>query len=216
MQREVICQDALDWLERAGTLEGCSLVTSLPDFSEFTGWTLVDWKTWFVAAAHRVLACCPQQGMCIFYQSDIREQGVWVDKAYLVQAAAEKLAIPLLWHKIACRVPAGSNLHSRAGYGHLLCFSPQLRPGPERAYADVLPRVGPSNWNRGLGLEVCRFIVRQVKQHTPSHTLVAPFCGQGLILAVANQSGLRAVGIERSRKRARAALAAQLPTEPQG
>jgi DNA modification methylase len=44
-----------------------------------------------------------------------------------------------------------------------------------------------------------------VLQHTPTRTVVDPFCGHGSVLAVANALGLSAVGVELSPKRAKRA-----------
>ncbi len=212
--RTVHCQDALAWLHAQDPLPGCSLVTSLPDLSELSELDLESWKAWFVQAAELVISKTPDDGMAIFYQTDIKVQGIWIDKAFLVQKAAETLGVPLLWHKVVCRVKAGSVTHGRPAYGHLLAFSKGLRPSLVRSTPDVLPATGRSNWPRGLGLEVCHFICRTLKRHTTSHTVVAPFCGQGLLLAVANLYNLQAVGVELSPKRARYALGLKLPLSP--
>ena len=174
----------------------------MPDYSEFPQLTLEEWQDWFVGAAEQVLASCPPDGVSIFYQSDIKHEGVWVDKGFLCQLAARKLGHAQLWHKVIARVAPGIPTFGRPGYGHLLCFSAELRPPLERSTADIIPIRGRTTWARGLGLEVCRLICRYLLKNTASRTLVAPFCGEGLLLAVANQMGLQAVGIELSRKRA--------------
>lgn len=196
-------------MEARGVLQGSSLVTSLPDYSEFPALTLEDWRDWFLAAARRVLLSCPPEGVAIFYQSDVKHDGLWIDKGFLCQQAASELGYGLLWHKVVARVPPGTPTFGRPGYSHLLCFSPALRPPLEFGSADILPERGRSSWSRGLGLEVCRQICRYLLKCTPTRRLVAPFCGQGLLLAVANQMGLEAVGIELSPKRARKALRAE-------
>ncbi len=203
--REVYCEDALAWLERRGVLEGSSLVTSLPDFSELPALTLEGWREWFRAAARRVLLSCPPQGVAIFYQSDVKHEGLWIDKSFLCQQAAAEVGHGLLWHKVVARVPPGTPTFGRPGYSHLLCFSPALRPPLDFGSPDILPERGRSSWSRGLGLEVCKQICRYLLKCTPSSRVVAPFCGQGLLLAVANQMGMEAVGIELSPKRARRA-----------
>jgi hypothetical protein len=60
-------------------------------------------------------------------------------------------------------------------------------------------------WSRAMGLEAARVAVRFVRTHTPSHTLVDPFCGVGTALAVANAEGLHALGVELSARRVRKA-----------
>ena len=46
----------------------------------------------------------------------------------------------------------------------------------------------------------------------PSQLVFDPFCGHGTVLAVANEMGLDAVGVEISRKRCRAALRLRMLT----
>jgi hypothetical protein len=78
---------------------------------------------------------------------------------------------------------------------------------------DVLPTVGERTWERGMGLEACLTVARFIKEHTPSHVLVNPFCGEGAMLAAASAVGLEAVGIERSAKRAALARKTALDTK---
>lgn len=202
--RSVYCEDALAWLASRTPLAGASLVTSLPDFSEFPRLSMAEWQSWFRDAAQIVLRACPPDGVAIFYQTDIKVDGCWIDKAHLVGEAARTCGVPLLWHKIVCRVTPGTVTFGRPAYAHMLCFSPGIRVGPEHSSADVVLG-GKSAWARGMGIEACRLACRFVRRHTGSRTLVAPFCGTGLVLAVAEEMGLEAVGIELSRKRARAA-----------
>lgn len=212
-KRTVHCEDALVWLRAQGTLEGSSLITSMPDYSEFPELTLEEWKNWFAEAARTVLASCPDQGVAIFFQSDIKKEGVWVDKGYLVQKAAEQAGHSLLWHKVICRVSPGRVTFGRPAYSHLLCFSKGVRPDMARSTADVLPDAGATTWTRGMGVEAARVACRFVREQTETRTIVAPFCGHGTALAVANELGLDAVGIELSPKRARRARNLDLATE---
>lgn len=201
--RIVHCEDALTWLKAQPVLEGCSLVASLPDISEVSAATLEEWKRYFIDTASLIMSRCPDDGVSIFFQSDIKVQGTWVDKGYLCQKAADSLGHELLWHKIVCRAPAGIATHSKSGYSHLLCFSKKLRLlDSATSTADVLPDVGEKTWTRGTGLEASLAIARFIDSHTPSRTVVNPFCGQGSMLAAANAVGLNAIGIERSPKRA--------------
>ena len=47
----------------------------------------------------------------------------------------------------------------------------------------------------------CNYAVRAVS----ADTIVDPFCGRGTVLAVANQLGLRAIGVDLSAKRCKEA-----------
>lgn len=175
-------------------------MTSMPDISEFPRLSLDEWKSWFTDAAKLVLSRCPADGITIFYQSDIKKNGVWVDKSYLCQKAADETGDSLIAHKIICRTPPGIASFGRVGYSHLLCFSKGIRPDLANSSADVLPQAGPSTWTRGMGLEACRMACQFIKSHTTSHTIIDPFCGHGTVLGVANDFGFHAIGVDRSMK----------------
>ncbi len=207
--RTVHHADALEWLEK-NILPGCSLATSLPDFSEFPSLSLAEWKKWFELAACRVLRACSPEGVAIFYQRDTKWKGEWIDKAYLCQKAAEQEGLPMIWHKIVARSPAGIVTFGKPTYSHLLCFSQNLRPDLASSTTDLLPMAGKASWPRGMGQEVCTMICQFILTQTTTRTLVAPFCGQGALLAVAEGAGLNAIGIEKSRKRAERASAITL------
>jgi hypothetical protein len=193
--------DAIGWLEAQPVLTGHSFVTSLPDVSEVP-LTFDRWKEWFVDAAVLVMNRCPPEGVAIFFQTDIKHEGTWVDKGYLVAKAAERAGSPLLWHKVVCRRTPGAISFGRPAYAHLLCFSRGVRADPAKSTADVLPALGGMTWPRAMGLEACRTACQFVLDATTTRTIVDPFCGMGTALAVANQMGLDAVGVELNRKRA--------------
>lgn len=203
--REVFCEDALVWLRNYKDQGKTSFLGSLPDISEFPGWSLDDWKKWFQETAELILEKTSPDGVTIFFQSDIKLDGLWVDKAYIVQKAAEKLGHQLLWHKIFCRAPAGAITFGRPAYSHMLCFSRNVVPDVSKSTADVIPDLGEKTWARGMGLEASLVASTFVKKQTTSHTLINVFCGEGSAIAAANYVGLNSVGIERSPKRAQKA-----------
>ncbi|MBI3184593.1 MAG: SAM-dependent methyltransferase [Myxococcales bacterium] len=205
--RTVFCADALQWLSSREVLSGCSLITSLPDVSELPRPSLQEWRDFFLEAATLILTRCPPEGVAIFFQSDIRQGGEWIDKGQLVSRAAESVGALTLWHKVVCRVPPGSVTFGRAGYSHLLCFSRGVRLDLRRSSADVIPDGGRILWTRGMGVEVCRLACRFALEATSTRTVVDPFCGRGTVLAAANALGLDAIGVEFSRKRCRQARA---------
>jgi hypothetical protein len=204
-RRSVFCEDALPWLRQRTCLAGCSFITSLPDVSGLPGLTLQAWQHWFVSAAQLVLSATPNEGVAIFYQTDIKRDGAWIDKGQLIHQAAQQEGSALLWHKIVCRRPAGQPNFGRPAFSHLLCYSRGVRDQPSPAYPDVLPATGKMTWSQAMGLAACELACRYVLSHTSTRTIVDPFCGHGSVLAVANQLGLDAVGVELSRKRAQRA-----------
>ncbi len=204
-QRTVECAEAVAWLTGREQLSGCSVITSLPDVSEFPTLSLAEWKQWFVRTAALVMAKVPEDGAALFYQTDVKKAGAWVDKGYLISKAAEQAGCETLFHKMVCRKPPGTVTFGRPAYSHLLGFSRGLRVDLGRATPDVLPEAGEVTWTRGMGVQACLAACRFVLEHTKSRTVVDPFCGHGTVLAVANALGLDAVGVELSRKRAQKA-----------
>jgi hypothetical protein len=203
----VECAEAVAWLTGREVLHGCSVITSLPDVSEFPTLSLAEWKQWFVRTAALVMTKVPADGVALFYQTDVKKAGAWVDKGYLISKAAEEVGCETLFHKVVCRRTPGTVTFGRPAYSHLLCFSRGQRVDLGRATADVLPEAGEVTWTRGMGVRACLAACRFIQEHTASRTVVDPFCGHGTVLAVANALGLDAVGVELSRKRAQKARA---------
>jgi hypothetical protein len=202
MSREIFCEDALSWLKNYPISPESSLIASLPDISEFPGYSLEAWTTWFIETAKLILLKTPEKGVTIFYQSDIKLNSAWIDKSYLVLKAAQDSHDQLLWHKIICRHPPGTITFGRPSYSHLLCFSKGFSLDLSLSSADVIPLIGEKTWERGMGLEACVLIAKFIKEQINSKTIIHPFCGEGLMMATADFFGLQAIGIERSKKRA--------------
>jgi hypothetical protein len=200
--REVIHGDGLAFLARGRLPEGHAIVTSLPDVSELSRLRFDGWREWFIGAATDVCNAVTDDSVAVFYQSDIKLDGRWVDKGFLVQLGAERAGTHLLWHKVVCRAPAGVTTKGRPAYAHLLCFSRTLRLDPQRSTPDVLPRIGEMTWPKAMGIDACHAVCRFLIDNTTCRTVVDPFCGVGTMLAVANAWGLDAVGVEIAPKRA--------------
>lgn len=203
--REVIHGDALEWLSQNPAASGTSVVTSLPDVCEVPERGFDGWRDWFGECARRIIAWLPEDGVAIFFQSDIRRGGVWIDKGYLVQRAVEEQEATLLWHKIVCRKPPGTITHGRASYSHLLCFSRPRAAPPKRPGPDVLTDAGFMPWSRATGVNACQLACRFLLEETPTRLVVDPFCGHGTVLAVANAMGFDALGVDLSVRQCRAA-----------
>ena len=193
--------DGVAWLEQAALPADHAVVTSLPDCSELS-LPFERWQSWFTQTAALICRATPPEAVSIFFQTDIKREGQWIDKSFLVQLGAREAEAQLLWHKVVCRAPAGLTTFGRPGYAHLLCFSRSLRLAPGQSSADVLPRMGKMTWTRAMGIDACVATCRFLLDHTACRTVVDPFCGVGSMLAVANAHGLDAIGVELSPKRA--------------
>ncbi len=209
--REVHCGDGRAWLEAAALGPADAVVTSLPDVSELPDPDLDAWRSWFVDTAALACRATHDESVIVFYQTDIKRDGCWVDKGFLVQLAADQSGLSCLFHKIVCRVSPGTTTFGRPAYAHLLAFSRTLRFDVARSMPDVLPETGHLPWSRAMGVEVCAFVCRFLARATSARRVIDPFCGLGTMLAVANAHGLDAVGVELSKKRARRARRLTLP-----
>lgn len=216
--REVHQVDALAWLRAAGTLEGASVITSLPDVSEEHGGEarapgvdkLDDWQRWFESAAELTMRAISDAGVAIFFQSDIRHAGRWVDKGAMVTRAADRAGMKMLFHKIVCRRPPGTLTFGRASYSHLLGFARTLRPTLKQHTPDLIPDAGEMPSKKSMGVAACVDACRFVLAETTTRTVVDPFCGFGTVLAVANQLGLDAVGVDLSPRMCKKARALRI------
>lgn len=199
--RTVHCSDAIPWLKDCGILAGTAAVTSLPDVSE-VNMKLPDWRAWFLNAVALVINAVPDNMPALFFQSDIKVDGRWIDKGSMVIRAAEDAGAHVLFHKIVCRRQPGLYSHGRPGYTHLLAVSKELRGPHELMIPDIIIDAGPLPWVRAMGVRACAQAVQFCKEHAQATTIVDPFCGVGTVLAVANHLGLNSIGVELSRKRA--------------
>ena len=207
-QREVHQADAITWLGARERLAGASVVTSLPDLSELPTLGFEGWRVWFEDAAALVASRVPDDGVAVFFQSDIKHGGAWIDKGALVTRGAERAGMRLLFHVIVCRLPPGTLTFGRASYSHLLGYSWPARPaGKARATAHVIADAGFTPGRKAMGVHACLEACRFVLADTPTRTIVDPFCGWGTVLAVANALGLAAVGVDLSARMCRRARA---------
>src|SRR5688500_7478155 len=100
--RTVHCADAIPWMQACGEMADTCAITSLPDVSE-VGLALPAWRAWFLEGARQVVDSVAAESAAIFFQSDIKRDGVWIDKGALVIRAAEDEGARVLFHKIICR-----------------------------------------------------------------------------------------------------------------
>jgi hypothetical protein len=208
--RQVIQAEALAWLDEHSAGPNTSVITSLPDISELPALDLPSYKRWFIDATRRVIRWISSDGVAIFYQSDVRHAGIWIDKGHLIMRAAEDEQSHLVWHKIVCRRPPLTVSVGRPSYSHMICVSQTPMPRPLKPGPDVLPDAGHTSWSRAMGVTACTVACRFVRENTDTRMIVDPFCGRGTLLAVANELGFDAIGVDLGGKRCRIARNARI------
>jgi hypothetical protein len=178
-----------------------AIVTSLPDHSELPQLGVEGWRAWFVATVTRACRAVADDAVAIFYQTDVKHDGRWIDKGHLVMCGADAAGSHALWHKIVCRVPPGTTTFGRPAYTHFICVSRTRRLAPGASTPDVLPALGAMTWSRAMGAAACDAAVAFAAS-TGARAIVDPFCGVGSVLAAADARGLDGIGVELSRRRA--------------
>ena len=204
--REVYVGDGIAWLRDAVLGPEHAIVTSIPDVSEMPALSLEAWRE--LATEITAMACgkVAATSVVVMYLTDIKVGGRTIDKGYLAMTGAERAGAHCLWHKIVCRTAPGNATFGRPGYGHWLAFSRELRlPADASVAPDVVPSLGAMTWARAMPMTAAVGTCRFLRRHTACTVVVDPFCGLGTILAVANEHGLDAIGVELSSKRARKA-----------
>jgi len=193
--------DGLAFLARGVLPEDHAIVTSLPDVSELPSLGFDGWKRWFVETVTLACNAIVDESVAVFYQTDIKHDGRWIDKGHLVMCGADAAKSHALFHKVVCRVAPGTTTFGRPAYAHLIAVSRARRLSPGTSTPDVLPSLGTMTWSRAMGASACEVAVRFLAS-IGTRVVVDPFCGLGSALAAANAHGMDAIGVELSRRRA--------------
>src|SRR5687768_10590685 len=88
--RTVLTGDGVAWLAEHPLSPAHAVVTSLPDVSELRALSLEAWRAWFVDTVALACTQVAESAVAVFYQSDIRREGRWIDKGYLVAQGADR------------------------------------------------------------------------------------------------------------------------------
>lgn len=222
VRREVLCQDAIAWLQSLSRLPaGSCVLTGVPDIHELENVTLEGYIDWFQMVVKLILEKLPEQSRAIFMQTDVKvtkdgshgqkaksgSYWQWLDKAHIaILAASQVPGVRLLWHRIifSGQLTGGGRSGFSAGYTHYFCFSnDDCDESLDRGFPDVI-RKGVSTWTSGAGVNAVELACSYLKS-CGCRIVVDPFCGEGAVLAVANALQLEALGVEQSQKRARQA-----------
>jgi hypothetical protein len=104
-QRQNVHQaDAVVWLRKQPDQSLGHVVTGLPDMGDLAPSLTVDEYTVWVQRVFALLCQkCKPQAYIILIQTDRKAEGVWIDKTSIINSAAQRLCVPLRWHKIVLR-----------------------------------------------------------------------------------------------------------------
>jgi hypothetical protein len=211
--RTVVTGDGVAWLAANALPPTHAVVTSLPDSSEMRSMDFDAWQAWFVDTVALVCTQVADSAAAVFYQTDVKLDGRWIDKGHLVHLGADAAGSHLLWHKIICRVAPDITTFGRPAYAHMLCVSRGRTLPPGVSTPDVIGSLGEMTWSRATPTKACEAAVRFVAS-LGARVVVDPFCGVGTVLAIANNHGMNAIGVELTRRRAARARKLELPLIP--
>jgi hypothetical protein len=191
-KRQVFCQDAIQWLAK-NKGHDC-IITSIPEMDELN-MNIKEYEVFFRNAAKLVFEAVKDDGYAIFLQTDRKHHG-WVDKGYWITHEGKQLDFHTVWKKIALTRDVGKADLFRPTYSNMLCFTKKGKVGK------VLPDViiaGEKTYTHAFGVEAVILCVQYAKEQGIKK-IVDPFSGSGTTLAVANEMGLDAVGVEIDKK----------------
>jgi ribosomal protein L7/L12 len=125
--------------------------------------TVANYREWYHETVALILSRLAPHAVAIFYMSDGRHEGLWLDKSYIAQRAAEASGCALLFHKIALfdsDLVAMSRTQGkgRPKYSHLLAFSRTACAGERWFDAAATPDIferGEMRWSRAMGDTAC-------------------------------------------------------------
>ena len=83
-QRVIHHGDGVEWLRGSSLGPHDAIVTSLPDVSGLPQLGFDGWRDWFIDAAEQVCRAVHEDSMAVFYQTDIKREGRWIDKSLMV------------------------------------------------------------------------------------------------------------------------------------
>jgi hypothetical protein len=204
-ERKVYCEDALEWLLK--NKKNPCIITSLPEMEEMK-MKIKEYESFFRHSAHLCLDSVNDSGYCIFLQTDRKHHG-WVDKGYWITDEAYKLGYHTVWKKIVITKDVGKTDLFRPTYSTMLCFTKDGKVG--KPIPDVIEG-GEKTYTHGFGVNAVNLCCKYVKE-AGIKKVVDPFCGSGTTLAIANNLGLSAIGVEIDKRLCEIALKLKITTK---
>lgn len=191
MSVEIICQDALVWLDNQQSIP--NVVTGICDMDEMGITDMNQYIDFFMKVVDKI--CSKLQDGCyaVFIQTDRKYKKSCIDKSYLLTSIAQQHRLKTVWHKIVLhRGVDRTDLH-RPTYAHMMCYSRDGTTGS--ATPDVIP-VSKKNYKNGTPPEAAKRALEFVNHYSHIKKVVDPFVGQGTITKLAHDMGLDSIGID--------------------
>ena len=192
-KRELICMDALKWLQQQPEKSVSNVITGICDLDEMSGLDVPKYLEFFKSVGDQVFKKLKPDGYAIFIQTDRKYQKNWIDKSYILNHLARMNGFKLVWHKIVLHRDVNSTDLHRPTYAHMLCYTVTGTSGA--ATPDVIP-VSSKTYKNATPKLAAERAVEFISKYSPYSEIVDPFVGQGTIVVAANDRGLNAVGID--------------------
>lgn len=191
MSIEIICDDAINWLQSQQAIP--NVVTGICDMDEMPGYDIDDYFVFFQNVVDLICEKLSNGCYAIFIQTDRKYNRSWIDKSCLITSTAQEYGLKMIWHKIVLhRGVDATDLH-RPTYAHMLCYSRDGTTGA--ATPDVIPP-SKKSYKNATPPEAAARALDFVARYSKIHDVVDPFVGRGTITAMAAQRGLNAIGID--------------------
>jgi len=188
--REIICTNAIRWLEEQPDNSLPSAVTGIPDTHTIQkDMTTAEYMQFIRIASSLIMKKVRPDQYCIFILTDRKGDGIWIDKGHQIIDMALSLDMKQLWHKIIVNKQSVNFI--MASYSHFLCFSKAGTPG--KPTPDVMER-GDIVYRYATGQIPTRIAIEFLAGKTD--TVLDPFVGQGTVVAMANAYGMKGIGID--------------------
>ena len=187
-KRQIICADSMKWLPKQRGFD--SIVASIPEMEEL-GLGYDKYIEFFRNAAALCMDAVKPTGYVVFLQTDRKYHG-WIDKSYLLTDVAMEKGLRMIWHKIALRTDVGKTDLYRPTYSHMVCYSKEGHVG--KPVPDVVAR-GEITYGHAFGRDAVRLVCSYLKANGV-RTIVDPFVGSGTTMAVANELGMKGIGVD--------------------
>ena len=152
-----------------------------------------DWIHWLKMSCLAIAGMMDEKSIVFFYQTNRKFEGSIIDKKNIITNEFLAMGFNLIHSKIVLKQePETINLF-RPTFTNFFSFSKSLGPG--KPSPDVI-RCGEMIYKNAMGYNACRFAVEYVKEKKVSDTILDPFCGRGSVLKIANDLGMKSMGID--------------------